>query len=315
MGQGMGKSPVGLVFNVQRYSIHDGPGIRTTVFLKGCPLRCQWCHNPEAMSGRVEFGFFPDRCIACLECVQACPNGVHVVEDGRRAVRRELCRGEGKCADVCYAEAIERIGYPLTVEEALAQVERDRPFYETSRGGVTISGGEPLRQVEFSVALLEGAKARGLHTALDTCGYAPWCALAAAAEHADLVLYDLKHMGSAVHRELTGVPNDLILENLARVVELRGPDRVWVRYPFIPGLNDGSENVEAMGAFLGPLSGQGAWARLRVDILPYHQLGQSKYRKLGLGYPLEGQRAPERSEMEAAAVVLSAAGLEPHVGG
>jgi len=307
--------PVGLVFNVQRYSIHDGPGIRTTVFLKGCPLRCEWCHNPEAMSGRVEFGFFPDRCIGCLECVQACPHGVHTVEDGRRVVNRELCRGEAKCAEVCYAEAIERIGYTLTVEEALAQVERDRPFYETSRGGVTVSGGEPLRQVEFAAAVLEGARARGLHTALDTCGHAPWTSLAQAAQHADLVLYDLKHMDSAEHRELTGVPNELILENLARVVELRGPDRVWVRYPFVPGLNDDRENVEAMARFLGPRSGSGARSRLRIDILPYHQLGQSKYRKLGLAYRLNGTRPPERSEMESAAAILSAAGLEPHVGG
>lgn len=331
-----------LVFNVQRYSIHDGPGIRTTVFLKGCPLHCLWCHNPEAWSGRVEFGFFPERCLGCLECTRACPHGVHTFEDGKRVLHRELCTGEGKCADVCYAEAIERLGYPLTVEEAVARAERDRPFYETSKGGVTISGGEPLRQAEFTTAFLAECQARGLHTALDTCGYAPWPALAAAASHADLVLYDLKHMDSAAHRALTGVPNELILENLARLYALRGPERIWVRYPFIPGRNDQPENYQAMGEFLGKLQAGAAWAvtpaaavaagyalpgapsgaaarpgrvPLRVDLLPYHQLGQSKYRKLGRTYPLDGLKPPERPALEAAAAVLLEHGLAPHVGG
>lgn len=305
-----------LVFNVQRYSIHDGPGIRTTLFLKGCPLHCLWCHNPEAMSGRIEFGFFPERCIGCLECTRACPHGVHGVdEDGRRVVKRELCVGEGLCAEVCYAEALERLGYYLTLDEAVARVERDLPFYQTSGGGVTISGGEPLRQPEFTTAFLARCKERGLHTALDTCGYAPWPALEAAARHADLVLYDLKHVESAAHRTLTGVPNELILDNLARLLALDGRGEVWVRYPFIPGLNDQPETYRAMGELLGKLTEGGARGRLRVDILPYHQLGQSKYLKLGRAYALDGLQPPERSAMEAAAAVLASFGLDPHVGG
>lgn len=306
----------GLVFNVQRYSIHDGPGIRTTVFVKGCPLRCLWCHNPEAMSGRVEFGFLPERCIGCLECTRACPHGVHGVdESGKRVIRRERCQGEAKCTEVCYAEALERLGYYLTVDEAVARAERDRPFYETSKGGVTISGGEPLRQADFTTAFLARCRERGLHTALDTCGYAPWPALEAAARHADLVLYDLKHMDSATHRDLTGVPNELILENLARLYALAGRGQIWIRYPFIPGKNDQPENFEAMGRFLSKLIGSGSRAPLRVDVLPYHQLGQSKYRKLGRTYALDGLKPPEKAAMEAAAEVLARHGLEPHVGG
>ena len=300
-----------LVFNVQRYSIHDGPGIRTTLFLKGCPLRCLWCHNPEAIAGRVEFGFLPERCIGCLECTRACANGVHAVDGGKRVVRRELCKGEGKCVEVCYAEALERLGYRLTVDEAVARVERDRPFYETSGGGVTISGGEPLRQAEFTAAFLARCQELGLHTALDTSGYAPWSDLEAAARHADLVLYDLKHMDPARHRELTGVPNELILDNLVRLHALRDRGQIWIRYPFIPTMNDEPENYRAMGRFLASLADSGR--PLRVDILPYHQLGQSKYRKLGLAYRLDGLKPPEKPAMDEVARALASYGLDPHV--
>ncbi|MBI3971210.1 MAG: glycyl-radical enzyme activating protein [Chloroflexi bacterium] len=306
----------GLAFNVQRYSIHDGPGIRTTVFLKGCPLRCLWCHNPEAISGRIEFGFFPDRCIGCHECIQACPHGVHVVDaQGQRVVYRERCRSEARCVEVCYAEALERIGYELTVDEAVAQVERDRPFYEASGGGVTISGGEPLRQAAFTAAFLARCRARGLHAAIETCGYAPWPALATAAAHADLVLFDLKQMDSASHQALTGVPNALILDNLARLYASPGRGALWIRYPFISTMNDQPENYHAMGRFLRALTGPQPPVRLRVDLLPYHQLGQSKYRKLGRPYALEHLQPPARATIEAAADALAGYGLDPHIGG
>ncbi len=303
-----------LVFNIQRYSIHDGPGIRTTLFLKGCPLRCLWCHNPEAISGRVQFGFLPERCIGCRQCIAACPHGVHDLVDGQHIVRWELCRGEGKCTEACYAEALERIGYRMTLGESLAAVERDRPFYERSGGGVTISGGEPARQPEFTAAFLAGCRERGLHAALDTCGYAPWEALAACAGQADLVLYDLKHMDSAHHLELTGVANGLILENLARLYAAPQRGTIWVRYPFIPGCNDGPEVYEEMACFLAGLMTEHGRESLRVDILPYHQLGQSKYRKLGLGYALDGTEAPASVAMDAAAAVFSAHGLDVHIG-
>ena len=308
--------PRAIIFNIQRYSIHDGPGIRTTVFLKGCPLRCEWCHNPEAISARPEFGFFPERCIGCLECVTACPHGVHASENGHRVLHRELCQGEGRCVDVCYAEALEKLGYEIDVAEAVARAERDRPFYETSNGGVTISGGEPLRQIEFTVDFLARCQALGLHTALDTCGYAPWTALDAAARHADLVLYELKHMDSERHRAITGVPNELILANLSRLIETRGTRGVWIRYPFIPTRNDEPANCAALALFLGERVGKRVGEpALRVDLLPYHALGQSKYRKLGRAYALDGLQPPTSAELDKAAAVLAGVGLDVHVGG
>jgi glycyl-radical enzyme activating protein len=301
--------PRALVFNIQRYSIHDGPGIRTTVFLKGCPLRCQWCHNPEAISGRMEFGFLPERCIGCQECVAACPWGVHHMEGGQHTVRRELCQGEGRCVEVCYAEALERLGYYLTVDEAVERAERDRTFYESSGGGVTISGGEPLQQPEFTLAFLAHCRERGLHTALDTCGHGSWKALEAAARTADLVLYDLKQMNAGIHRRVTGVSNRAILQNLARLLHMEGRGEVWIRYPLIPGVNDTLENSRAMGEFLQPYAVD---RPLRVDILPYHQLGESKYRKLGLEYPMGKSGPPEPATIEEARRILASYGLDAH---
>ncbi|HEU5317172.1 MAG TPA: glycyl-radical enzyme activating protein [Chloroflexota bacterium] len=308
-----------LVFNVQRYSIHDGPGIRTTFFLKGCPLRCQWCHNPEAISGRVEFGYFPERCIGCHDCVGACPRGVHALDPwGRRVVHRERCRGDGACgaacADVCLAEAIERIGYSITLDQAVAEAERDRPFYERSGGGVTLSGGEPLRQAEFAVAFLARCRERGLHTAIETCGYAAWPALRSAARQADLILFDVKQMDPAAHRRLTGVSNCLILRNLSRLYALPGRGELCIRYPFIPTCNDQPENYHAMGRFLRSLAASGDPARLRVDILPYHALGTSKYRKLGREYRLEGLEPPSPDALQAAAGALASYGLAAYIG-
>ncbi|MBI2940355.1 MAG: glycyl-radical enzyme activating protein [Chloroflexi bacterium] len=304
----------GLVFNVQRYSIHDGPGIRTTVFVKGCPLRCLWCHNPEAMSGRIEFGYFPERCIACYDCTRACPNGVHAVEDGRRVVRRDRCQGDGHCTDVCYAEALERLGRWMTVEEAVAQAERDRPFYEASGGGVTISGGEPLRQAEFTLAFLGLCRERGLHTTLDTCGYASWSALEAVATRADLILFDVKHLDSATHRALTGVPNELILENLRRLATLEGRGRITVRVPFIPGCNDQLANVHALGQLVESLQRSAGGEVFPVDLLPYHELGLSKYRKLDRPYPLDGTRPPQPAQLREAGAILREYGLSPRIG-
>ena len=311
---GSGVEPRALAFNVQRYSIHDGPGIRTTLFLKGCPLHCRWCHNPESISPRVEIGFLPERCIGCGECFKVCPTGARTSELGAGAIRRDLCSGCGRCADACYAEAIERIGYELSVGEALDKVERDRPFYESSGGGVTISGGEPLMRPEFTLAFLAGCRERGLHVALDTCGQVGWDVLAAAASLANLVLFDFKHADSTAHRELTGAGNERILANLGRLLALDDRPEVWIRYPLIPTLNDDPANWRAMGEFLAPFAARPG-AGLSVDVLPYHALAESKYRKLGRAYSLAGLAEPTRETVESAAAALAGFGLTVRAGG
>jgi pyruvate formate lyase activating enzyme len=305
----------GYIFNIQRYSIHDGPGIRTTVFVKGCPLHCAWCHNPEAMGFGFELGLQPERCINCRECVAVCENGVHsFTVDGTHVIHREYCKGCGECVEVCYAQALEGIGRTVTVDEALAEVERDRPFYATSGGGMTISGGEPLRQPDFARELLRRCREQGIHTALDTSGFAPYPLLRSVAEHADLVLYDIKHMDSARHRELTGVPNEVILENLRRLYADEWPGEIWIRFPFVPTLNGQDENVEAMGRFLADLTADGRRGKLHVDVLPYHPLGTSKYRKLGLDYALSELRTPEREVTDRVTAALAARGLDAKAG-
>ena len=265
----------GWIFDIQRFSIHDGPGIRTTVFMKGCPLRCVWCHNPEGLRPAPDLSFMSERCIGCGYCFRACRQGGHVMEDGKHVLRREVCRVCGTCAEECYAAAIELIGREASVEEALDEVLRDRPFYETSGGGMTLSGGEPMMQPEFTAALLGAAKERGLHCCIETCGFADFHRFERVMPLVDLFLYDIKELDPARHREFTGVPNALIIENLRRLHE-RGA-RTRVRLPIIPGYNDREDHLAAVAALCRSLP------RLEgVEVMPYHRLGTSKVARLGL---------------------------------
>ena len=296
------------VFNIQRCSIHDGPGIRTTVFLKGSPLRCDWCHNPESLDGVPEIAITEKKCVACGACVEACPEA-----HGARPARGPdwddgTCRRCGACAEACPSEARELIGEPRAVADLVAEIERDRPFFEASGGGVTFSGGEPLCYPTFLTACLEACREKGLHTAVDTSGFASKKVIRDIARLADVLLYDLKHMDPMVHERQTGVDNQRILENLRTLSE--DGAAIWIRFPLIPGFNDDEDNLEAMASFVGALP-----SRHPVFVLPYHPTGVDKYRRLSKDPPEIDYRSPSDDEIEAVVQRLRSHDLEVHTGG
>lgn len=281
----------GLVFDIQRFAIHDGPGIRTLVFLKGCPLHCLWCQNPESLAREPEIVYLVNNCIDCRKCLRTCPQGaIYESAERKRVIDRARCNLCGECIKVCYAAALNIVGRYLTVSEVLDEVERDRKFYECSGGGVTFSGGEPTAQAAFLEVACRQAQARYLHTAIETCGYVRWDTFRSILRYVNLVLYDIKHMDSNEHHRLTGVPNELILDNLRRIVSLGLPVRV--RLPLVPGCNDSPENIQATAAFVDGLPNVQA-----VDILPYHRLGEPKWRQLDQTYELHGVLPPTREHV------------------
>lgn len=293
----------GIVTNIQRFSIHDGPGIRTTVFLKGCNLRCFWCHNPETLSPRPELQLYPARCIGCGACFDRCPHHAHVRENGQRRFLRDLCEGCGACAETCYAESLMLVGETKGVDEVVEEVLRDRPFYETSNGGVTLSGGEPLMQLEFSVAILEGCRAEGLHTAIETAANYPWERLQAILPVTDLVMLDVKLMDSERHRAATGVPNERILAN-ARLLGRQSCPLV-VRTPIVPGVNNNAEDVAAIARFVGEFPNL-----LYYELLPFHPMATGKYDSLDLDYRARGLHAPPSETLDSLCEVARTAGIQ-----
>jgi pyruvate formate lyase activating enzyme len=298
--------PVGLILNIMRFAVHDGPGIRTTVFLKGCPLRCCWCHNPESQLDTPEVIYMEERCIRCGECVAGCPHGALRL-NGSVARDASACQRCGKCAETCASEARQFIGRRMTVSQVLETVLKDSVFFEQSGGGVTVSGGEPLMQADFVRALLEACRGGRIHTVLDTCGYAETAVLRDLCDSVDLFLYDLKIMDEEKHRRFTGVGNELILHNLKFLAE-RGR-RVIVRIPVIPGVNDDTQNFDSVAEFLSPLG-------LReVELLPFHRIGHSKYERLHKRDGMEHVEPPTREQMESIAARLNGRGLHAHIGG
>jgi pyruvate formate lyase activating enzyme len=284
----MGGARQGLIFDLKKYSINDGPGIRTTVFFKGCPLRCSWCHNPEGQSFAPEVMIRASRCLAdCSECVTACPKEAVIKTAGVPVVDRRRCDACGKCADACPAEAVEIVGRRLSSAQLLREIEKDRIFQDQSGGGVTFSGGEPLSQPDFLSEILDYCRRKEIHTTVDTCGFAPTAVLEQIALKTDLFLYDLKLIDEERHRAYTGESNALILENLKRLAAMG--KKTIVRLPLVPGVNDDEENIREMARFLGSLGSVN-----EISLLPYHKLGRDKYK--GLEKRAEEEFTPPSAE-------------------
>lgn len=290
------------------FSTRDGPGIRTTVFLKGCPLHCEWCHNPESQLSGPELMLRPNLCILCDACLPACPQGAIIRQGDEYITDRARCDLCGKCVEVCNADARAIVGREMTVSEVMAEIEKDVVFFDQSGGGVTFSGGEALLQRQFLLELLKACKGRGIHTALDTSGFAAWAVMEAVRPYVDLFLYDLKAMDDEQHRRYTGVSNRLILSNLRRLSELG--HAIILRMPLIPGVNDTPQAIQAAGEFAASLP-----HLLHLEVLPYHQAGVEKYRRLDKGYLLTDMIPPSAEKVSAIAGELREYHLDIQVGG
>jgi pyruvate formate lyase activating enzyme len=292
----------GIIFDIRKYSVHDGPGIRTSVFFKGCPLRCLWCHNPEGLDPAIEVTFRNDRCIRCGSCLATCAEGAVSWIDDVPHTDKTTCVRCGACTETCYTEARDMVGKVMTVDEIMDAVESDIPFYTESGGGVTLSGGEPLMQADLARFLLEACQRKGIHTALDTCGYARWDDLEKVSVHADLILYDLKIIDDEKHRRYIGVSNDIILSNLQNLSRMGRT--IIIRIPLIPGINDDNENIHRLGAFAASLPFKHSY-----ELLPYHQLGIHKYNRVSRDYQLSATRPPSEDLNEEIMSTLNTYGL------
>lgn len=298
----------GLVFDIKKYAIHDGPGIRTTVFFKGCPLECQWCHNPESWRALPEHGFRKSRCVACGQCIENCPEEAISIIDSRPVTEMNKCTLCGRCVDTCITCAREIIGREMTVNEVINEIERDNIFYDQSGGGVTFSGGEPLMQSEFLIGLLNQCQKKRIHTAIDTSCYAEPNIIDLISEKANMFLCDIKHMDSETHKKFTGVGNSLILDNI-KLLSTAGKN-IIIRIPVIPDFNDDKTNIEATGKFIASLSGV-----IRVDILPFNSGGKEKSSRLTIQNKYLQTKAPSEEYMKSISKKLSKYGFEVKIGG
>lgn len=274
------------IFNKQKYNMYDGPGVRTLIFFKGCPLRCKWCSNPEGLQRKYQIMFKPTTCVSCGSCVPVCPQKIHSISaDGVHLIDREIdCIGCGACVEACIPDALKVAGQQESISSLMEYIEQDRAFYEQSGGGVTLGGGEVTSQPEAAINLLMACKQDGFHTAIETCGYVKKDVLMRFAEFVDLFLFDLKHIDPERHFELTGVRNEMILENLEELIMKR--QHVKVRMPMLKGINDSEEEIRGVIKFLEKFKDFKNFEG--IDLLPYHKLGVNKYLQLGMEYPIEG---------------------------
>ena len=270
-----------LVLSITRMTIHNGPGMRTLILFKGCPLHCIWCSTPESQKSEPELGVYPMKCIRCGDCIPVCPTKAISLPDGKLTVNRSLCNVCGKCVEVCNAKALEILGHRMTIGQLVTEVKKDEIVYKYSHGGVTISGGEPLFDTEFALNLLKAFKAEGINTGVDSCGQIPWRGLEPTLPYVDFFLWDIKHMDPEQHKKLTGVSNEVILSN-AKAVAARGIP-LYIRIPLIPGYNDSEENIRATCEF-----SLGLASVVQVDIMPLHHLGKARYDSLDRMYPIAG---------------------------
>ncbi len=297
----------GIIFDIQRFSLHDGPGIRTTVFLKGCPLRCKWCHNPESWSREPQLMFYKEKCVQCLECTGSCSKSVHVFKQGKHIPDYQKCDACGECIASCAYGALKLSGEEMDVDTVLKEVGADKSYYENSGGGLTVSGGEPMLQFSFSEALLGEAKKLGLHTCLETGGFAGKEQFARIAGNVDLFLYDMKHINDEAHKKYTGVSNQIILDNLDYLYHTGS--KIRLRCPIIPGINDTDEHIGGIASLARKypkLTG--------VEILPYHDMGKGKWNQIGKVYELSDLKNTDQEQKDILLRSFLKAGCEAVMG-
>lgn len=307
-------SKKGMVLEIQRMSTEDGPGIRTTVFMKGCSLRCQWCHNPESISPQPQLNWMGVRCIGCRTCVDVCPIGALSLTEKGVVIDRERCTGCGDCSEACPSTALELLGEKWSLEALAAEVEKDRAYFEKSGGGVTVSGGEPVLQHQFVGDFLKRMRGTGLHTALDTCGLYKWEHLAELIPYTSLVLYDVKEIDADRHRRLTGFSNEMILKNLenlsAHMASHLYPREIWIRTPIIPGATANRDTISAVGRFLAERIRKGV---TRWELCAFNNLCRDKYSRLGLDWAYKDADLLSEEEMEDLAEAARRSGVEPSI--
>lgn len=296
---------LGIIFNIERYAVFDGPGIRTIVFLKGCHLHCRWCQNPEGQNPEVELAFFADNCIGCMNCTSVCPHGAIYIVNGMSTTDWDRCKQSHKCVEVCQTEARKQVGEKITAEQVVEEVEKDVAFYRRSGGGVTLSGGEPIMQPDFAAEILRLCRSKYISTTVETSGFARSDDLMKVLEYADFIYYDVKHMDSKKHMEGTGFGNELTLENLEKIPVGRN---LVVRVPVVPGYNDSEKNIRETAIFVRKMG-----KIKKIELLPYNRLGVLKYERIGKKYLLSDLETPTAREMSKLQSLVESCGIQCEV--